>query len=104
MLKELLRIWDNQGIIPVDLDSYDQTIVKVWKRMNVKDKMGYIMTSQLIWRRIEEENLEIDPDFLEYQIRPIVYTGVFEMTGISKYRRSYFVCLKKKLKRVRLLF
>lgn len=92
---ELLRIWDKQEIIPVDLDYYDLMIVKVWKRMNGKEKIDYIMTSQLIWRIIEEENLDIDPDFLEYRIRHLVYTGVFEMRGIPKNMRRYYVCLKK---------
>lgn len=92
---ELLRIWENQEIIPVNLGYYDQTILKVWKRMNAKERIEYIMASQLIWKTIEEENLYIDPDFLEYRIRHLVYAGVFEMKGIPKNMRRYFVCLKK---------
>ena len=62
-----------------------------------KEKTDYIRTSQLTWRTIEEEHLymDMDPDFLEYRIRHLVYSGALEMKGIPKNRRRYFVCLKK---------
>ncbi|WP_303984727.1 DUF3658 domain-containing protein [Niallia circulans] len=60
-----------------------------------KEKTDYIRTSQLIWRTIEEEHLYMDPDFLEYRIRYLVYSGALEMKEISKNRRRYYVCLKK---------
>lgn len=37
----------------------------------------------------------MDPDFLEYRIRYLVYSGALEMKEISKNRRRYYVCLKK---------
>jgi Protein of unknown function/Domain of unknown function (DUF1835) len=92
---ELLRIWENQAIVSVDLDYFDQTIVEVLKRMSEKEKLDYIKTSQLIWRTIEEEHLYMDPDFLEYRIRHLVYSGLFKMKGIPKNMRRYFVCLQK---------
>lgn len=93
--EEYLRIWENQEIRSVDVDYYDEAIVKVYKRMHTNEHIDYIMTSQLIWRTIEEENLDIDPDFLEYRIRHLVYSGVFKMKGIPKNMRRYYVCLKK---------
>lgn len=92
--KELLRIWRNQAILPVAIDYYDHKIVEAWKRMHAEEQIDYIMTSQLIWETMEEENLFIDHNFLEYRIRHLVYSGVFEMKGIPKNRRRYFVRLK----------
>lgn len=92
--REVLRIWEDNQIKSVSEDYYDSFIRNTLDEMHTKqENKDFIKTGSLIGELLSK-NLQIDIFYLEYRIRHLVYTGVFELKGIPKSMRHYSVKLR----------
>lgn len=92
--KEVLRIWADNEIKSVSEDYYDSFIIETLDHMHTQqDQKDFIKVGSLIGE-ILEKDLQIDIFFLEFRIRHLVYSGVFELKGIPKSMHHYWVKLR----------
>lgn len=93
--KEVLRIWMNNGIKSVPEHYYDPIIIDTIEKLHKEqvDKV-FILAGKVIGEIIAiEKNQLIQPFFLEYRMRHLIYHGVLELKGIPKSMRHYSVKL-----------
>lgn len=92
--KEVLRIWEDNEIKGVSEDYYDSFIIETLNNMHTQQlQKDFIKTADLIGE-ILTRNLQIDIFYLEYRIRHLVYSKVFELKGIPKSMSHYSVKLR----------
>lgn len=90
----LLRVWENNKINNVSENYYDEVIIRTLENLHQQDSSkDYVQVSKLVWGvvdRLDEAN-SLHYVYLEYRIRYLVYNGTFELKGIPKSMRHYFV-------------
>lgn len=94
--KEVLRVWEDNEVKSVNEDYYDHLIMTTAQRLHKKqgDK-GFIKSARIIGDVLGQMDGRISDSFLEYRIRTLVYSGVFEIKGIPKGMRYYSVKLQR---------
>lgn len=93
--KKVLRIWMNNRIKSVPEHYYDPLIMNTIEKMHKEQtKKAFIKAGEVIGEIISiKKNQFIQPFFLEYRIRHLIYHGVLQLKGIPKSMRHYSVKL-----------
>ncbi len=93
--KEILRLWCNEDLISVPEDHYDPLIVNTLKQLhNEQVNKDFIKAGRVIGEIVIQMDGMISDFFLEYRIRHLIYSGVFELKGIPKSMNHYSVKLR----------
>lgn len=98
--KETLRIWRNGKIRNVKEDYYDQYMINMAKKLQIKREQAkepepFMKSARLIGEVIGHLDQYIGDAFFEYRLRELIEKGVFEMEGNLKAMRYYSVRLKR---------
>jgi hypothetical protein len=93
--KGLVRIWENNKIITVNEDYFDEMIVTSAQRLHSKQKeKDFMKSARLIGEVIGHIDNNVGDTFLEYRLRSLIYKGIFEIKGIPRGMRYYSVKLR----------
>ncbi|RNF41228.1 DUF1835 domain-containing protein [Planococcus salinus] len=93
--KEVLRVWIDGQIRTVAEDYFDSMIIETLEKLHQKQETkDFVLTGKLIGEIVTQTDEFINYLYLEYRIRHLVYSGVFELKGIPKSMRHYSVKLR----------
>lgn len=93
--KEVLRIWRDGAITPVNEDYFDELIITAAERLHRKQpSKDFIKSARIIGEVYGHIDQHVGDTFLEDRLRTLIYNGVFEIKGIPKSMRYYSVMLK----------
>jgi len=91
----VLRIWEQQEIIHVNEDYYDQYIIEtVSKLHNNFGNHEFIKSARVIGEVIGNLEQFLTDSFFEHRLRQLIYSGNLEIKGVPKAMRYYSVRLK----------
>lgn len=95
--KDVCRQWLHRQIQAVQENYYDNLIMSTIEQLH-KEQGGtdFIQTGEFISELLTRMDAPPNIFFLEYRIRYLVYSGVFELKGIPKSMHHYSVKLRKK--------
>ncbi len=92
----VVRIWNNNEIEAVDEDYFDELIVSTARKIHAKqEEKDFIKSGRLIGDVLGHIDNNVGDAYLEYRLRHLINTGVFEINGIPKGMMYYSVKLKK---------
>lgn len=95
---EELRIWKNNEIVAVNEDYFDELLIDTARKFHAKQiQKDFIKSARIIGEVFGQIENTVGDAFLEYRLRTLIYTGVFEIKGIPKGMRYYSVRLKEEL-------
>lgn len=93
---ETLRIWRNGRIVSVPEDYYDEFIINKAKKLSGNRKATEFMKSaRVIGEILGYLDQYVGDSFLEYRIRKLIESGVFELEGSLEAMRFYGIRLKR---------
>lgn len=92
--KHLLRIWENDQIISVEENYYDDLIIQTAKQLHEKSDEQFIHVARLIGELIGNLEQNIGNSFFEYRIMKLIEDGRIEMGG--KFEKSGFYLVRLK--------
>jgi hypothetical protein len=93
--KGLVRIWENNKIITVNEDYFDEMIVTAAQQLHSKQKQkDFMKSARIIGEVLGHIDNNVGDTFLEYRLRSLIYKGIFEIKGIPKGMRYYSVKLR----------
>ncbi|MBB4825886.1 hypothetical protein HNO89_003122 [Sporosarcina luteola] len=93
--KEVLRIWKDGEIKSVPDHYYDPLIIETVEKMHdLQERKDFITAGSVIGTILESMEEYIDIYYLEFRIRHLLYSGVFELKGIPKSMRHYSIKLR----------
>ncbi|MBY0149215.1 DUF1835 domain-containing protein [Neobacillus niacini] len=93
--KGVVRIWENNKIITVKEDYYDEMIITAAQHLHSKQKeKDFMKSARIIGEVLGHIDNNVGDTFLEYRLRSLIYMGIFEIRGIPKGMRYYSVKLK----------
>lgn len=91
----VIRIWSNNEIQAVDEDYFDELIVSKAQKLHAKqEEKDFIKSGRLIGNVLGHIDNNVGDAYLEYRLRYLINTGVFEINGIPKGMRYYSVKLR----------
>lgn len=91
----VIRIWKNNEIQAVDEDYFDELIISKAHKLHAKqEEKDFIKSGRLIGNVLGHIDNNVGDAYLEYRLRHLIHTGVFEINGIPKGMRHYSVKLK----------
>lgn len=95
--KAVLRIWEDNEIKCVAEDSLDDLLVSTLDTdQESKDADGFMLAVRLVGSvLIQHLNRTVNPFFLEYRIRTLIYNGVFQIKGVPKSMNAYRIKMRK---------
>ncbi|MDQ0233325.1 DUF1835 domain-containing protein [Metabacillus malikii] len=92
---EVLRIWENNKIKSVSDDYYDDYIINKAKKLyKSRNKQEFLKSARLIGEVIGYLDQYIGDVYIEYRVRHLITSGVFEIEGVPKAMRFYSVRFK----------
>ncbi|WP_155592934.1 DUF1835 domain-containing protein [Lysinibacillus cavernae] len=95
--KEVFRLWLHQQIRAVPENYYDNLIMSTLGQVHQEQgSADFIQTGPFIYELVTRMDDPPNIFFLEYRIRYLAYSGVFELKGIPKSMRHYQVRLRQK--------
>ena len=95
--KDVCRLWLQQQIQAVPEDYYDKLIVSTLRQLHEEQgDTDFIQTGTFISALLTRMDAPPNIFFLEYRIRSLVYSGVFELKGIPKSMHHYSVRIRQK--------
>lgn len=91
--EEVLRIWQNEEVIPVAAGYYDECLLDSLRKLEPysDNKDGYIKAAALIGEVTGKCGQYISDAFLEYRLRELIYAGILEIKGVPAAMRYYSV-------------
>ncbi|MGY3189420.1 DUF1835 domain-containing protein [Lysinibacillus sp. TE18511] len=93
--KEVLRIWDNNKIMSVTENYYDEYIINTVKKSHQKKKHNdFIKSARIIGEVIGHLNQYVGDQFIEYRVRRLIVDGIFDMEGVPKAMRYYSIKIR----------
>jgi len=93
--KEVLRIWENNKIMSVPENYYDEYIINTVKKFHQKKKHNdFIKSARIIGEVIGHLNQYVGDQFIEYRVRRLIVDGIFDMEGVPKAMRYYSIKLR----------
>ena len=93
--KEVLRIWENNKIMSVPENYYDEYIIDTVKKSHKKKKNNdFIKSARIIGEVIGHLNQYVGDQFIEYRVRRLIVDGIFDMEGVPKAMRYYSIKLR----------
>jgi Protein of unknown function/Domain of unknown function (DUF1835) len=91
----VVRIWENNNIITVNEDYFDETIVTAAQHLHSKQKeKDFMKSARIIGEVLGHIDNHVGDTFLQYRLRSLIYKGIFEIKGIPKGMRYYSVKLR----------
>ncbi|OAB35880.1 hypothetical protein PMSD_12850 [Paenibacillus macquariensis subsp. defensor] len=91
----VLRVWEQQEIIHVNEDYYDEYIIEtVSKLHNNFGNHEFIKSTRVIGEVIGNLEQFLTDSFFEHRLRQLIYSGILEIKGVPKAMRYYSVRLK----------
>ncbi|QSB08786.1 DUF1835 domain-containing protein [Lysinibacillus fusiformis] len=95
--KDVCRLWLHQQIQAVPENDYDKLIVSTLRQLHEEQgDTDFIHTGTFISALLTRMDAPPNIFFLEYRIRYLVYSGVFELKGIPKSMHHYSVKIRQK--------
>jgi hypothetical protein len=88
-----LKIWENEEIIVVPEDYFDDFIIEKAKKL-IGEKKGFIMSARLIGEVYGHIFQYIGDSFFEYRVRKLIEAGIFEYKGSLEAMRYYSIKFK----------
>jgi Protein of unknown function/Domain of unknown function (DUF1835) len=93
--KGVVRIWENNKIITVNENYFDELIVTAAQHLHSKQKeKDFMKSARIMGKVLGQIDNHVGDTFLEYRLRSLIYKGIFEIKGIPKAMRYYSVKLK----------
>ena len=93
--REVLRLWQDEGISNVSEDFYDDYIIDTARKLHNEDEnRDFMKSARVIGEVIRHLNQFIGDRYLEYRLRSLVMNGIFEIEGVPKAMRFYSVKLR----------
>ena len=93
--KEVLRIWENNKIMSVPENYYDDYIINTVKNFHKKKKHNdFIKSARIIGEVIGHLNQYIGDQFIEYRIIRLIMNGVLDMEGVPTAMRYYSIKIR----------
>ncbi|WP_078543289.1 DUF1835 domain-containing protein [Litchfieldia alkalitelluris] len=93
--KEVLRIWNQEEILNVSENYYDEQIIHIIETLHKnQERKDFIKTVIVIAEFMDNSNELVNVFYLEYRIRELIYNGKLELKGVPKSMRHYSVKLK----------
>lgn len=93
--KGVVRIWENNNIITVKEDYFDEMIITAAQHLHSKQKeKDFMKSARIIGEVLGHIDNHVGDTFLEYRLRSLIYKGTFEIKGIPKAMRYYSVKLR----------
>jgi len=93
--KEVLRIWENNKIISVPENYYDEYIINTVKNFHQKKKHNdFIKSARIIGEVIGHLNQYIGDQFIHYRIIRLIMDGVLDMEGVPTAMRYYSIKIR----------
>jgi hypothetical protein len=93
--KGVVRIWENNNIITVNEDYFDEMIVTAAQHLHSKQQeKDFMKSARVIGEVLGHIDNHVGDTFLEYRLRSLIYKGIFEIKGIPKGMRYYSVKLR----------
>jgi hypothetical protein len=93
--KGVVRIWENNKIITVNENYFDELIVTAAQHLHSKQKeKDFMKSARIIGEVLGQIDNHVGDTFLEYRLRSLIYKGTFEIKGIPKAMRYYSVKLR----------
>lgn len=93
--KEVLRIWDNNKILNVTENYFDEFIINTVKKSHQKKKNNdFIKSARIIGEVIGHLNQYVGDQFIEYRVRRLIVDGIFDMEGVPKAMRYYSIKIR----------
>ncbi|UHA73611.1 DUF1835 domain-containing protein [Paenibacillus sp. 481] len=91
---EHLRMWKDKQIVHTTVDELDAIIIEVAKRLHFyQEYKGFIKSARLIGEVIGESDQYIGDIFLQYRLRSLIESGIFDVEGDMTHMRTYSVRL-----------
>ncbi|TFD99504.1 DUF1835 domain-containing protein [Jeotgalibacillus salarius] len=90
-----LRIWKNQQVQAVNENYYDSLILSIAANMTDDQGDGFVKAARIIGEALGRIDDVVSDMFLEYRVRCLVYSGIFEIKGIPKSMMHYTVSMKE---------
>ncbi|MBD8070143.1 DUF1835 domain-containing protein [Bacillus sp. PS06] len=91
----VLRILSQGEIMNVSEDYYDDQILELIKGLKAnQDSNHFVKTGAVIAEFLNISKMPVNPFYLEYRIRDMVYNGRLELKGVPRSMRHYSVRLK----------
>ena len=93
--KGVLRIWENNEIVSVPENYYDEYIIDTVKKFDENKKHNdFIKSARIIGEVIGHLNQYVGDQFIEYRVRRLIVDGIFDMEGVPKAMRYYSIKLR----------
>lgn len=93
--KEVLRIWENNKIMSVPENYYDEYIINTVKNFHQEKKHNdFIKSARIIGEVIGHLNQYVGDQFVEYRVRRLIVDGIFDMEGVPKAMRYYSIKIR----------
>ena len=94
--QETLRIWRNGRIQSVPEDFYDEFIINRAKKLHSKQKIkDFMKSARLIGEVLGHLDQYVGDEFLEYRLKKLIRSRIFESEGSIEAMRFYSVKLKR---------
>jgi hypothetical protein len=91
---EVLRVWENGKIKGVPEHHFDPLIIRTIEGLHANQEVKDFIKSGILISEILTNGGDHNSYFLEYRIRTLIYNGVFELKGIPKSMRHYWIRLR----------
>lgn len=93
--KDVLRIWENNEIVSVSENYYDEYIVNTVKNFHKENKhKDFIKSARIIGEVMGHLNQYIGDRFIEYRVIRLIMNGVLDMEGVPTAMRYYSIKIK----------
>lgn len=94
--KETLRIWENNKIINVSEDYFDNVFISCAKKLHKKNETkDQIKAARLVGEVLGCINQHVGDEFLQYRLKKLIEKNVFASEGSLKAMRYYSIKLLK---------
>ena len=93
--KEVLRIWENNKIMSVPENYYDEYIIDTVRNFHQKKKHNdFIKSARIIGEVIGHLNQYVGDQFIEYRVIRLIMNGVLDMEGVPTSMRYYSIKIR----------
>ncbi|HEY2491646.1 MAG TPA: DUF1835 domain-containing protein [Paenibacillus sp.] len=90
--REVLRIWNGEGILSVDEHYFDSYLLEtVGKLHHHRENHDFIKAARVIGEAIGHGDQYIGDSYFGYRLRHLIYNGELEIKGVPRAMRYYSV-------------
>lgn len=93
--KDVLRIWENNEIVNVPENYYDEYIIETVKEFHEKNNhKDFIKSARIIGEVMGHLNQYIGAQFIEYRVIRLIMNGILDMEGVPTAMRHYSIKIR----------